>query len=121
MKESELLQKINGTGFNSKDPLNNSAEVRQQSLIEKMSRVSDGYSAQDIIVVAMTMMIRCLRQCYPNKVAAGAKFTEHYNRAMQLLMDHYDGVNKRKQGLFPFNQTVSARIDLNKVKRYGQK
>jgi len=117
----ELMQRINGVAKNPNDPLLKAAPERVRHLINAYGDISDGFSAEDVVKASISLAINVMRQVHPTRQQAEARFNEVFGQAKQILMNHYDGTGKRRQGIFPYDQTLSMpRVD-PLAKKYGQK
>lgn len=104
---------------NQRDPIRKIGE-NQRELFDRFSKLADGFTADDVINAGANILINALRQAYPTRDRAEARFNELFGKTKQLLMDHYDGTGRRKAGIFPFNQTIHAEfiIDKDKIEKH---
>lgn len=102
---------------NPKDPLRLISSEHQRVLFQKFGVAATGFQVEDAIGAALNVLINALRQTYDTKQKAETRFDELAGKTRQLLVDHYDGTGRRKQGTFPFNQTlhVNLHTDIDKI------
>ena len=101
---------------NPKDPLLRSSSEYQKILFKKFSEAANGFQVEDAIGAALNVLINALRQTYDSRQKAEIRCNELLGKTKQVLLDHYDGTGRRKQGVFPFDQTlqVDVHVDTDK-------
>lgn len=100
-----------------KDPLLNAISEVQRHLFTQFSKASAGHAVQDVIGASANMLVNATRQSYHKQGDAEKAFDELFGRMKQVLMNHY-GNGQRRDGIFPFNQTIHANLFVDKDK-YG--
>lgn len=91
---------------NPRDPLPKSIPNAGAVLMQKMSEVSDGFSADAVVDAAANMVLFMLRQVYADRQTAEARFDELMGRSKTILLSHYDSVTGKRRNIFPFKQNV---------------
>lgn len=74
-------------------------------LFEKLSRASDGFSAEQVIDAGLNIVVNALRQTYATRDGAELVWDEFATRAKSNLMDCYDSTG-RKKGIYPYHQII---------------
>lgn len=89
-----------------KDPLLASGPDRQRELFMKLCREADGFSSEDVLGAAINLIVNGIRQAYASRDKADTAIEQKLAQAKALLDQHYDGMGKRRNGLFPFHQVI---------------
>jgi len=98
---------FSGNGYNHQDPLNQ----RHPSAVELLRQVSgalNGVPADIVEDVAINLLVNALRQAYPMRGRAEARYDELVGGAKSVLLSHYDGVTGKRRSTFPHAQGISA-------------
>ena len=78
------------------------------ALFEEIGRVCAGRPVDEVISVALNVVLNAIRQNTAGRAEAEARLNELHGRAMDLLMSHYDPVTDRRRSVVPFDQTISV-------------
>jgi hypothetical protein len=93
---------------NPNDPLTKptAAPDAARELFQNLSKVCSGFTAEQVIVAAINLLINAIRQNKATRDGAAQAFDEVSAHAKQMLLDqHYDLTGKRRN-IFPFHQTI---------------
>ena len=101
---------------NGKDPLRQAGPDKQAELFKAVSQVCAGFPVEDVLAVALNLLVNSVRQSYPTWSAAETAFNDRFGRCKQVLSDCYDSTGKRRS-VFPFQQSVQ--VPLIRFKKHG--
>ncbi len=73
-----------------------------------MGKLASGRPHEDVVDAACNLLINAIRQKYSGWQAAEVMFDEHFGKSKQLLKNHYDAINGRRKGIFPYDQVLSV-------------
>lgn len=104
--------------INPLDPLKNFQDGNQRELFVTLRNACHGRSLNEVVGAAINLVVNALRQECHQLRDVEQRWDEVVGRAKGLLLEHYDtsrGV--RKDGVFPFDQTVQMphHIDPDKI------
>lgn len=91
---------------NPKDPLHKVLDVSGAELLRRLSPVCHGFPAPSVVDAAMSLVIETVRQNKRTWAEAEAAMKDISGRTLQALSEHYDTVNGRKKGIFPYDQAI---------------
>lgn len=95
--------------MNTKDPLLKASTDAQKELFSRFCREASGFSTEAVTGAAVNVFINAIRQTYPTKKQAEVRFDELFGQLKQVLLNHYDSV-ERKKGIFPYDQTIHGNL-----------
>lgn len=101
-------------GFNPKDPLLGTGPDQQRSLFDAFSHAAGQHPVEDVIGASVNMLVNAIRQTYPQRNMAEARWLDLAGRIRELMLSHYDSVTGRRKSIFPFDQIIS--VPLHKEK-----
>jgi hypothetical protein len=90
---------------NLKDPLHNTAPESSRDVFRRVSKELVGCPYEQVLDVAMNLIINSLRQKHSTRNMASVEFDELFGRTKGILMDQYDSFG-RKKGIFPYDQHI---------------
>lgn len=93
-----------GIGTN-KDPLRQAGPEKQAELFKAVSQVCNGFPFDDVLNVALNLIINGVRQSCPTWDKAETVFNDRFGRCKNILHECYDGAGKRRS-VFPFHQII---------------
>lgn len=92
-----------------KDPLLKASTDNTRELFTRFAQQSHGFATEDVIGAAINLLVNGIRQTYPTRDKAEKQYDELMGRTKSVLLNHYDH-SGRKQGVFPFTQTINAKM-----------
>lgn len=101
-------------GDNPKDPMKRVGPEAQMELTRIIGRAATGFPNEAVIGAAVNVLVNSIRQTYPNGRDAEARYNELVGRFRSILLSHYDGVTGRRRSIFPFHQTISPDLVVDK-------
>lgn len=103
---TEVLLDLNGPA----DPLAKApAPDHGEALFRAMQQVAVGFSLDAVLSAAGNILVNAMRQKFATSREAANGFDEQAHRMKTSLLEHhYTTLGTRRQGSFPFNQTVSV-------------
>lgn len=107
---------FNANGRNPADPLNDRPPAAVD-LLRIVGREMNGVPADIVEDVAVNLLVNAIRQTYPIRHLAEARYDELVGKAKQVLLDHYDGATGKRRAIFPHTQHIIARLlsDTDKI------
>lgn len=88
------------------DPLR-SLQGQERLLFQQIGAFATGKNLEAVMGACLNMLINAIRQNYPLRKDAEAKFDELFGRAKTLLLtNHYDSVTGKRRNVFPHTQVV---------------
>lgn len=87
------------------DPLKSGPNAGQE-LAKRFGRAADGFSNDDAVNAAVSVLLTVIRQTNPNGHKAHAKLSEYADKMHAILDQHYDAVTGRRRSIFAFDQTI---------------
>lgn len=93
--------------MNPNDPLPKFGPPGQRELFEQFTKLSNGFSTEDVIGAAANLIVNAIRQSQATRQKAEASYDELFGQMKSMLVSHYDSLG-RKRGLFPYNQVIEV-------------
>ena len=87
------------------DPIHLSGPDKQRELFNKLVAEASGWPVEDVVSVALNLVVNAIRQKTATAMQAEATWDEVTGRAKTVLLSHYDMLG-RKRGIFPFDQVI---------------
>lgn len=93
---------------NPKDPLLKVGSERQRELFNHISKLANGFATDEVLGAILNVYVNALRQIHPTRDKAFDRLDQLNAQAKTMLDSHYDlGGQRRRPGIFPFNQTIT--------------
>jgi hypothetical protein len=96
-----------------KDPMLVATPDATRELFNRLSSVSAGFSAEQVVGAAANLLINAIRQSQGTRQSAEVRFDEVFGQMKQILVNHYDSTG-RKRGIFPYPQVIELAHFKNK-------
>lgn len=93
---------------NPKDPMHGSLDTPQKQLLLLWSKAAHGFSYEAVIGASANELVAGVRQCYPTRSEAEARFNEVVGKARDHLLGCYDSTTGKRLNIFPHTQIVQA-------------
>ncbi len=90
----------------SKDPMKR-VPPTQEALFNQISKMASSCPIEHVIGACVNVMVNAVRQAYPSRTAALARFDDMVSKCRANLADHYDQMGKRRN-VFPYHQTIEV-------------
>lgn len=89
------------------DPLTaNPMPEQGEELFKRLADVATGFGRGAVASAAVNLLINVVREQYEYSRDAERAMDELLGRAKHILLDQHYALGRRRQGLFPFTQTV---------------
>jgi hypothetical protein len=96
-------------GANPKDPLLGVRTPTDQEIFGIISQACAGLNTDQVMSVAVNLIINAIRQTHARRSDAEACISELFGKGAQILLNgHYDSVTGKRLSVYPFTQTISA-------------
>jgi len=111
----------NPFALNRKDPLIGTGPEAARQLFEQFQHLCTGRPTEHAINAAFNILVNAIRQSYPLRSMAEARFDELFGKMKTALLSNYDGTTGKRREVFAFDQVVAPQlvVDKDQIKTPG--